>query len=369
LIRPEATALTAFDTLFWLLMLMLGVTAYAIEAGLAVRHRKAVLTTMFSIVAAVLYIMIIGEDSSFGRAGATPGIDAAAPAIALPKMGTVEGGDLTGLKVPPILQTAAAEQPERKVPTGPFNDCEGCPSMIAIPEGSYTMGSPPAEVGRRDTEAQMSITLTYPFATGRFEISRDQFALFVEDARHQITSGCLVNGRYSGSANWQRPGFEQAGNHPVVCVSWRDAKAYVAWLSKKSQKKYRLLSEAEWEYMARGGSTTAFIQGDTLLPSHGNFNRVRDGTIPIGFSAPNRFGVHDVHGNVWEILDDCWNPELGFNSLDGRATILRGDCSQRVIRGGGWDSTAPQARLAARAFVESNAAANTVGFRIARTFD
>ena len=166
-----------------------------------------------------------------------------------------------------------------------------------------------------------------------------------------------------------RPGFEQAGNHPVVCVSWRDAKAYVAWLSRKTGKNYRLLSESEWEYMAKGGVQTTYTHGNVLSTSHANFNRARDGTIPIGFTTANQFSVHDVQGNVWEIVEDCWNPDLSFNNQDGRATNLRGDCAQRVIKGGAWDSTAVQARLAVRSVIETNALANTVGFRVARALD
>jgi formylglycine-generating enzyme required for sulfatase activity len=357
---------TAFDTLFWLLIVMLAVVAYAIEAGLATRHRTAVLGTMFSVIGAILYIMLIGDDNSFGRARATPGIEAAAPVIAIPKL--EKTGELADLRVPGWMKPAATAV-ERNVPNGPFSDCEGCPSMIAVPAGDFKMGSPATEPGRQASEGPVNVAINYPFGVGRFEVTRDQFAAFVEDSRHAATNGCLVNGRYSGGVNWQQPGFEQAGNHPVVCVAWRDARAYVAWLSKRTKKTYRLLSEAEWEYMARAGAVTTYAFGDKLQASHGNFNRLRDGTIPIGFSGANDFGVHDVHGNVWELVDDCWNADLGLNDQNGKPIAMRGDCSQRVIRGGGWESTALQSRLAARGVIDTNVAANTVGFRIARTFD
>jgi formylglycine-generating enzyme required for sulfatase activity len=213
------------------------------------------------------------------------------------------------------------------------------------------------------------VSIKTPYAAGRYEVSRDQFAAFVEDAKYQSSSGCVVGGRQSLGANWQQPGFEQAGNHPVVCVAWRDAKAYVAWLSTKTNKKYRLLSESEWEYMARAKARTPFANGAALGSGNANFNRGRDGTIPIGYTTSNDFGFFDVHGNVWELVDDCWYPDLGFNSNDGRATLLRGDCSERVIKGGGWDSTALQSRLAARGRVAVGSAANTVGFRVARAMD
>ena len=232
-----------------------------------------------------------------------------------------------------------AREIERIVPKGPFADCEHCPLMIAVPAGWFVMGSAATEPGHNDTEGPMQVTINYPFGVGRFEVTRDQFAAFIDDTRHVMVSGCLVGGKYTSSANWLHPGFEQAGNHPVVCVSWRDAKAYVEWLSRKTGRTYRLLSEAEWEYMARGGEASTYALGPVLLAAHANFNRARDGTIPIGFTSANAFGVHDVHGNAWEMVEDCWNSDLSFNSRNGRATTWRGDCSERAIRGGGWNST------------------------------
>ncbi len=361
--------MTAFDTLFWLLIVMLAVVAYAIEAGIAVRHRTAVLSTLFSVIGTILYIMVIGDEHSLGRAWSTPGLNAAAPA--LPKIELKDGGGkLAAVRDLDVFKTGPAEPPaEKLVPKSPFIDCENCPSMIGVVAGRFQMGSPETQPGRRETEGPVDVNITYPFIAGRFEVTRDQYAAFVEETRHASSNACVVNGRQSSSANWLNPGFEQAGNHPVVCVSWRDAKAYVAWLTRKSGKAYRLLSEAEWEYAARAGAATIYTHGNTLSASHANFNRTRDGTIPIGFTTANGFSLHDVLGNIWEIVEDCWNAELTYNNQDGRATTLRGDCSLRVIKGGAWDSTAAQARLAARATIETMAAANTVGFRVARALD
>jgi formylglycine-generating enzyme required for sulfatase activity len=360
---------TAFDTLFWLLIVMLAVVAYAIEAGIAVRHRTAVLSTLFSVIGAILYIMVIGDEHSLGRAWSTPGVNVAMPG--LPKIELKDGidkaVDIGGMDI--FKSGKASPKVERQVPKTPFTDCDNCPSMIGVVPGRFTMGSPETQVGRRETEGPAQISIDYPFTVGRFEVTRDQYAMFVDETKHQAGYGCLVNGRQSSGASWHNPGFEQAGNHPVVCVGWRDAKAYVGWLSRKSGKPYRLLSEAEWEYMARAGARSAFTLGDNLSAAHANFNRNRDGTIPIGFTTANLFSVHDVLGNVWEMVEDCWNPDLAFNNADGRATILRGDCSLRVIKGGAWDSSALQARLGARATIETSAAANTVGFRVARSLD
>lgn len=358
--------MTAFDTLFWLLVIMLAVCAYAIEAGVAVRHRPAVLSSMFSVVCTILYVMVIGDQTSLGGTPRAP--EASLPSITTkeePKPEAVADANVSGL----FQQAAPVEDVEKNLPKGPFTDCENCPSMVAVPPGRFQMGSEPSEPGHRDTEGPVSVHIPYPYAVGRFEITRDQYDAFVEETRHGTSHGCLVGGRMASSASWQNPGIEQAGNHPVVCITWRDAKAYVAWLSKKTGKTYRLLSEAEWEFMARAGVKSTYAYGTALQAGNANFNHNRDGTIPVGFTTPNLLGIHDVHGNAWEMLEDCWNPDLSFNALNGKPTTLRGDCSQRVIRGGGWSSSALQSRLAARTALDPAVAANTVGFRIARTFD
>lgn len=360
--------MTAFDTLFWLLIVMLAVVAYAIEAGVAVRHRVVVLSTLFSVIGTIVYIMVFTDENSLGRAWSSPGITVNGPELKADAM--KNRVDIETLKKIDIFAPKApVAEDERRVPRTPFFDCENCPSMIGVPAGAFTMGSPPSEPERRDTEGPVGVNIERSFAVGRFEVTREQYAAFVEETKYTTSYGCIIDGRSSGGASWTNPGFEQAGNHPVVCVSYRDARAYVAWLSRKTKKTYRLLSEAEWEFMARAGTRFAYTHGNVLSTSFANFNRGRDGTIPIGYTTANLLGIHDVLGNAWEIVEDCWNPDLSFNNLDGRPTNLRGDCSQRVIRGGGWDSTAAQARIAARSTIEAGSAANSVGFRVARNLD
>lgn len=361
--------MTAFDSLFWLLIAMLAVVAYAIEAGLATRNRMAVLSTLFSVIGSIVYIMVIGDENSLGHAWSTPSLDIGA------KMSRNYGDksliSVNELKKIDITDQRSADPPPKpvEVPRTPFIDCDHCPSMIGIPPGAFTMGSPPNEPGHQDTEFAMSVDVKRPFAVGRFEITRDQFAAFVEDAKYQLARGCLVEGKTDSTASWMSPGFEQAGNHPVVCISYRDARAYVAWLSAKTGKSYRLLSEAEWEYVARAGTKTVYPSGTALQAGSANFNRSRDGTIPIGFTLANGFQVHDMLGNAWEMVEDCWNPDLSFNNADGTPTLLRGNCSLRVIKGGGWESNAAQSRPASRSTVTPTTAANTVGFRVARVLD
>ncbi len=362
--------MTVFDILFWFLILMLGVVAFAIEAGLATRHRKAVFTTMFTLVAAAGYLMIGGEGRVSERFGGIAVVEAAIPRVDLSGIARPDGQMITPTAAKAAANDTAAARRERYMRNpAPFMDCDTCPSVIPVPNGTFKMGSTPQEPGRSEVEGPVTVTISEPFAVGRYEVTRDQFAAFVGDTTGEVSSGCLVSGQRNEAASWLRPGFEQNGHHPVVCVAWRDAKAYTVWLTKKTGKKYRLLSESEWEYVARAGSRTAFWSGGPLGASHANFNKSRDGTIPIGYTAGNQFGVFDVHGNAWELVDDCWNPDLSFNPLDGRATQLRGDCASRVIKGGGWDSTASQSRAGARATLGSGASANTVGFRIARELE
>lgn len=358
--------MTAFDTLFWLLVAMLAVVAYAIEAGIATRNRGVVLTTLFSVIASIFYIMLFGDENSIGRSWSSTviSVNPSGPQQKdLVDMDTLKKADILAPK------EASVANVEKKVPRSPFTDCEGCPSMIGIPAGRFRMGTQANQPGHKETEGPVDANIEQPYAIGRFEVTRDQFMAFVNETRAQSASSCLVNGRMTSGATYMSPGYEQAGNHPVVCVGYRDARAYAAWLSRKTGKQYRLLSEAEWEYAARAGAKTLFANGDAANAGNGNFNRSRDGTIPVGFTAQNAFLVHDTIGNVWEIVEDCWNPELSYNNGDGRATTLRGDCSQRVIKGGAWDSDAMQVRPATRATIGSTAAANTVGFRVARALD
>ena len=183
----------------------------------------------------------------------------------------------------------------------------------------------------------------------------------------------------------RNPGFSQTGSYPVVCVNWNDAKAYVAWLSKKTGKNYRLLSEAEWEYVARAGTTTRFHFGDgeTDLCGYANaadrstsfFWRNKscsDGvgakTAEVGRYKPNKFGLHDVHGNVYEWVEDCYVDSYRGASTDGKARSSTGRCGSRVLRGGSWYVKPLVLRSAYRNWYEPVDRYSNGGFRVARTF-
>jgi len=176
---------------------------------------------------------------------------------------------------------------------------------------------------------------------------------------------------------WRDPGFTQSDRHPVVCVTWHDANAYVAWLAKRTGKAYRLLSESEREYVARAGTTTPFWWGGEISTDQANYNGEfavygngakgawRRTTVPVDTFAPNPWGLFNVHGNVWDWTQDCWNGTHAGNPGDGRAR-LRGDCSLRATRGGSWNNAPQTVRSARRNMEPAGMRGTGIGFRVAR---
>jgi len=241
-----------------------------------------------------------------------------------------------------------------------FKDCANCPHMMIIPAGEFTMGSPPAE---QQAEAQHRVTLAAPFAVSKFEMTFDDWDVCVQDG------GC-DNARLNDEG-WGR------GRHPVIHMSFDLAKTYVTWLSRKTGKPYRLLTEAEWEYAARAGTTTTFAFGDTLSPSSANYNASTDGsgpseenrqkTMPVASFPPNAFGLHDMHGNVSEWVEDCFHNDYTAKApVDGSAWV-EGNCTGRVLRGGSWEDSDAELRSAARVGEYRYNSSYTDGFRIARS--
>jgi formylglycine-generating enzyme required for sulfatase activity len=227
-----------------------------------------------------------------------------------------------------------------------FRDCDDCPEMVVVPAGTFMMGEGP----------QHKVTIARPFAVGKYPVTFDEWDACVN------AGGTKYEPVDSG---WGR------GKRPVINVSWDDAQVYVAWLSKKTGMPYRLLSEAEWEYAARAGTTTRYPWGDEPDTNHANF---RDSgsqwsgkqTAPVGSFEPNAFGLHDMIGNVWEWLQDCWNNSYSGAPTDGSAWEA-GDCGRRVVRGGSWDSYPENARVADRSGDGPTVRYFGLGFRLART--
>jgi formylglycine-generating enzyme required for sulfatase activity len=264
----------------------------------------------------------------------------------------------------------------------PFRDrltngepCPMCPEMVVVPSGSVIMGSPPTEPERepvfKGTESPpIKVTIAKPFAVGRFAVTRGEFAAFVGETGYKLGGSCaaLEDSEWKVHAGWslQSPGFVQDDWHPVVCVSWEDATAYITWLTNKTGKRYRLLSESEREYVTRAGTVTAFWWGASVAAGRANYSGAR--TVREESGAPNPWGLYNVHGNAFEMTDDCWNVSHEGNPSDGTARAT-GDCENRVIRGGSWRSPSSSLRSAFRMQGLIGYPRNDAGFRIARAID
>ncbi len=217
-----------------------------------------------------------------------------------------------------------------------FKDCPDCPDMVAAPAGDFMMGAAADEVVTTKPEDQVRISIAKPFAVGRFAVTRGEFAAFVAATNRSMEGPCHRLDEHGKSAerSWRSPGFAQDDRHPAVCVNWHDAKAYVAWLSSISGKRYRLLSEAEREFVTRAGTVTPFWWGNAISTGQANYDgRIiyaggpvgewRNATVAVDGFLPNPWGLHNVHGNVWDWTEDCWNETNAGNPGDGIRKIRR----------------------------------------------
>ena len=234
-----------------------------------------------------------------------------------------------------------------------------CPEMVMIPAGKFMMGSPSDEKGRSDDEGpQHEVTIPRNFSVSRFVVTFDQWDACV---RH---GGCTLPG--AGASSWGR------GKQPAIYVSWDDAQQYVSWLSALTGQPYRLLSEAEWEYVAQAGATTAYSFGDdpAALSDYGWYSgNSGDQAHPVGEKKPNAFGLYDIHGNVWQWVEDCYHEGYRGAPDNGSAWIQGVDCGVRVVRGGSWGSNPEVLRSASRFGNPSVGRYFTLGFRVGRTLN
>jgi formylglycine-generating enzyme required for sulfatase activity len=257
-----------------------------------------------------------------------------------------------------VLTVLTTEQEKTATETAgsEFTECAlACPLMVVIPAGKFTMGSSDNETGRTAGEGpQHETAITNPFAISKLEITFEQWDACVAAAECPLALDA-----------WGR------GTMPVINVSWEHAKRYVAWLSRITDKEYRLLTEAEWEYAARAGSNTRYSWGDA--PGIGNADCDGCGsawirqTAPVGSFRPNAFGLLDMHGNVWEWVEDIWHDSYEGAPLDGSAWLQGADTSFRVIRGGSWHNEPELVRTAVRFKRHRKVQFDTLGFRVART--
>lgn len=280
---------------------------------------------------------------------------------------------------------AASAGAQKAAPVGPpavsapgqvFRDCAAiCPEMVVVPAGGFMMGSTLSS----DSSPVHRVTLPNAFAVGRFEVT------FAEWDACVAASGCIAATDPDALAPKRAAPSPKRERYPVDNISWNDAQQYLAWLSAKTGAPYRLLSEAEWEYAARAGTTTPFNTGEVIALDDANFSRapnfqtgapalIRDqrkvpalplGSFPVGSFAPNGFGLYDMHGNVAEWVQDCFNRNYNGAPANGAAWTA-GECKRRQQRGGFFDSPLKVIRSDHRANGNVDYYNSRHGFRVAR---
>jgi formylglycine-generating enzyme required for sulfatase activity len=251
-------------------------------------------------------------------------------------------------------------------PKDSFKECEACPEMVVVPKGSFIMGTPLSEVDRYKGEDPLhQVTLARPFAVGRFTISFDEW------------DACLADGGCDGfkGTEW---GFGR-GRLPAAGITFAAAKSYLIWLSKKVGRTYRLPSESEREYFTRAGTTTPFWFGNTISGKHANYGAVTsynnaddinlphdNGPVPVDSFAANKFGLYQVHGNAEEWTEDCYNKRYTQDTPADGSPWLEGNCTKRMVRGGGWNASPGKIRSGYR---NSWDAIGGLSFRVVRTLN
>jgi formylglycine-generating enzyme required for sulfatase activity len=272
-----------------------------------------------------------------------------------------------------------------------FQDAPFAPEMVVVPAGTFIMGSGdgetpvemldgsrgdvlPKEEGRDNHEGpQHEVTIPQPFAVGRYAVTFEEWDAAQGDADWQRVTG--LEPRTPDDEGWGR------GKRPVINVSWNDSRAYAKWLSEETGKTYRLLSEAEWEYAARAGTTGPFSFDGPITTDKANYDgdysyagspkgEDRGRTVPVDSFQPNPWGLYQVHGNVWEWVEDCWNDSYSDKpdslKVSGSAWTA-GNCDYRLLRGGSWGLNPQLLRSASRVWNFRVYRGNYIGFRLART--
>ncbi len=275
-----------------------------------------------------------------------------------------------------------------------FQDCDECPEMVVVPPGEFIMGAEGGEEGRPDGPPH-PVSIGRPFAIGKYEVTNREFAVFVDETGYETEAGCAVRvgdeWLMHPDSHWTdlHTGQEWEPDHPVACVNWLDARAYVAWLADRSGQPYRLPSESEWEYAARGGASGDFPWGpdpdqacsyanvyDSSAQAQQGYSWQSavcdDGfamLAPVGRLQPNGFGLHDVAGNLWEWVEDCYEaPYPADIPSDGSSyRPPPGQCERRSVRGGSWTSRISRQRLAFRGRDPEDLRYSIFGFRVARS--
>jgi formylglycine-generating enzyme len=305
-----------------------------------------------------------------------------------------------GLVVVLLVHPLAAQSPSESLAVGHvFRDCPTCPEVVVVPAGSFIMGSTPEETTRAGLPAEQAarewpahhVTIAKPFAVGRYELTVGEYAAFAKDTARPAGNNCTTWDSAAkkwgpvADASWQNPGYPQTDRHPVGCLTLDDVRGYTQWLSQKTGQRYRVPSEAEWEYIARAGRnsdvaaenicTSANVSDLMRAQAHGGdaadatrFFKCRDGHVfaaPVGAFPANPWGLSDVIGNIWEWTEDCFIPGYDGAPTDGSAHMPAG-CERLIVRGGGWYSRSWFARAAGRSRETPDYRSSTLGLRVVR---
>lgn len=291
-----------------------------------------------------------------------------------------------------VLLCACATQnqmsaPEKNYEPGEtFSDCRHCPQMVVLPAGEFIMGSPEDEIDRRDNETQRKITFTKPFAMSTTSVTWNQWEACVRD--NWCEGAAIDEALRLGREGTPDPNYKDygRGTRPAVGMSWYDAQRFVGWLNWKADADdaYSLPSEAQWEYGARAGTTTTFPWGNELNYDYGNFGKRGkelgghaegrdqwvDETSPVASFPANKFGLYDMHGNIFEWTQDCFEADLATAPTDGSANT-EGNCANRIFRSGTFISNPYMQRSARRGapYPATVRGRNYLGFRVVKVFD
>lgn len=299
---------------------------------------------------------------------------------------------LSGCIVAGLGWSTPVHAADLRAPGTDFRDCPDCPEMVVVPAGAFLMGTPGESL-----PGATVVKVPRPFALGRREVTRGEYAKFIADTAYEPKPGCrsfdVGSGRvlFDRTRTWQNPLVPALPQetHPVTCLSQADAAAYAQWLARKTGKSYRLPSEAEWEYAARAGSAARYSWGDDLAFACGEANvydlgaedllhlgtapaPCRDGQTDIATAGryhANAYGLQDLIGNVAEWTQDCVTDSYVGRPEDTRPWVWVGGCTQRVVRGGSWRSPVRALGVAARTGVDADERNDALGFRVALELD
>ncbi len=383
------------------ILVMVGVLAWVVDAGVSDKYRAYIKYGLFSLLAGLLgMFFMVKDDAEFqysaleksqkkgssDRGGGGMGGDGGGGGSASFSDGGGGGdadisadGGAGGEGNANIAATGeedgglggGGEGGEGEMKAGQVEqDCDFCPEVVTIGPGTALIGSPLTVIsGGAQSGPASQATFTEMFAIGKYEVTLGEYQAFVTATGHKSSPTCSIAGTRRMGVTYSDPGFPQSERQPAVCLSWIDAKTYTDWLSEQSGRVYRLPTEVEWEYAARAGMTTGYVTGSQIDSTKANFADKRgkreNRTIDVGLFEANANGLHDVHGNVWEMTEDCWSPKYQIANM---GSIHSGpvDCSRHIVKGGGWFSNAEQLDLSMRTSVKSDYASNGVGFRVMR---